>query len=33
VSTTGNTILVGAFLATVGTNSQQGAAYLFDRNH
>jgi uncharacterized protein (DUF2345 family) len=31
VSTTGSTVLVGAYLATVGHNSQQGAAYVFGR--
>jgi hypothetical protein len=31
VSTTGSNILVGAFLATVGSNSHQGAAYLFGK--
>jgi hypothetical protein len=29
VSTTGNTVLVGAYLAAVGRNSRQGAAYVF----
>lgn len=29
VSTNGSNILVGAYLATVGANSHQGAAYLF----
>ena len=31
VSTNGSNILVGAYLATVGANSHQGAAYLFGR--
>jgi uncharacterized repeat protein (TIGR03803 family) len=30
VSIIGNTVLVGAYLATVAPNSKQGAAYLFD---
>jgi hypothetical protein len=29
VSTTGSTVLVGAYLATVSRNSHQGAAYIF----
>ena len=31
VSTNGSNILVGAYLATVGANSHQGAAYLFGK--
>jgi uncharacterized protein (DUF2345 family) len=29
VSTTGNTVLVGAYLAAIGRNSRQGAAHVF----
>ena len=31
VSTTGNSVLVGAYLAAIGRNTQQGAAYVFCR--